>query len=161
MVIVCLTCRQAIRVMGDPTEGQFLIGDKSEFWPDRYPCFNCSGKARGYHEPELEPEVIHSLQFHNLSPIEAFMAFEGLGIPEEQNCVEEVVHGLLTGHAVKKVEGRQHPYQTRFYIDSIEFDNGVVMYLSASPQGACVYRVRKPFKGYAEKVLQDGQADHD
>lgn len=155
MIIVCPPCRQALRVIGDSAACRYLLGEASEYWPDRYPCFNCGKNCLGCHEPELDPEVAHSLTFHHVTPEEAFAALNGLGLPAERNCVEEVVQELFKTQPIRAVEGHQHPNQTRFYVDHFEFADGTKVYLSASPQGACIYRIAKPHS-YTEAALKHG-----
>jgi uncharacterized protein YbaR (Trm112 family) len=154
MIIVCPACRHALRVSNSES-CRYLIGEASEYWPNDYPCFNCKKKCLGCHEPELAAEVAHSLTFHNVTPEEAFAAINGLGLPEERNCVEEVVQEVFKKQSIRAVVGHQHPGQTRFYVNWFELGDGTKVYLSASPQGACIHRIVKPHS-YTDSVLKDG-----
>ena len=77
---------------------------------------------------------------------------EGLGLPEERECAAEVVHLLLHSFPIRDAKVRSVPNTGRSVIDSIEFEDGTVMFLGSSVHGALVYRIRKPHK-YTEAAL--------
>jgi hypothetical protein len=69
-------------------------------------------------------------------------------LPAEQNCYREELERLFGQHGIK-LRGRQHPGQPRYYLDSLELQDGTRVFLAPSPRGACVYRIQPPHR-YAE-----------
>jgi hypothetical protein len=153
MIIACLKCRAAIRILGDDAQTRLLVGTQSDYWPDNFPCYRCGGKAEGFLEPEVAADALLTLEILDLTADEAFAALNGLGVPEEQNCCAEVIEELFQEHGIK-VAGRQQRGVTRYYVDYLELKDGRKVYLGPSPQGVAVYRITKPFS-YAQNVLQE------
>ena len=75
---------------------------------------------------------------------EAFHAFNGVGLPGEQECSAARVAELLKTNVVKDVSVRHISGTSRCVLDRIQLNNDVVLYLGASTHGACVYRVKEP-----------------
>jgi hypothetical protein len=102
-------------------------------------------------EELVDSRVYAVMELHDLIPIEAFAAFNGMGFPSEQKCSLTTVRELFSEHPVRKVNGSDVEGQERAVIDSIELWDGTVLHLGASPAGAVVYRVARP-PNYAAKV---------
>ncbi len=143
ITIVCTSCKTALYVIGEVSEVDHLLGTRSEYWPDKFPCFNCNAKASGLLTAEVSPAAMHELNVYELNVQEAFAAINGLGIPAERNCCAEVVVPLLESVGLK-VNGKEFRGAMRYFIDALELPDGTKLHLAASPQGACVYRVTKP-----------------
>lgn len=143
IAIVCTGCAHCLHVVGDVSEVDQLVGQRSDFWPDKYPCWNCGSQAQGFLSPEISAAAMEKLQIFHLTPQEAFAALMGMGLPEERKCCAEVVEALLQGVGLK-VKGKEFRGLDRYFIDQIELADGTKLFLGSSPQGACVYRITKP-----------------
>ena len=141
--IACATCHVALRVTGDVTEVDLLVGQRSEYWPSGYKCHICGGSAAGCLTPEVSALALASLRVIDVNAQEAFAALNGLGVPDERTCCEEVVQPMFEQQGIK-VKGRQFRGQSRYFVDELEFPDGTRMFFGASPQGAVVYRITKP-----------------
>jgi hypothetical protein len=148
ITIACLKCNTAIRTVGEGSEIFGLVGHGCEWYPDKYPCpkSGCDGTAQ-YMEA-VAPTAMSQLEVHDLTPYEAFAAFNGLGFPPERDCGETAVREAFK-QPVARVGVRQLRGANRSALDWIEFADGVRIYLAASGDGAVVYRVARPFR-YAE-----------
>jgi hypothetical protein len=102
-------------------------------------------------EVDIEPGVLALLEVIDLSPKEAFMALNGLGLPPEQHCNLASVTLLLRETPIRLVRGVDIPGTERCMIDHLELWDGTKVYLGASSHGAVVYRVAPPFS-YAKMV---------
>ena len=158
IVVSCLPCSLAIRVMpvsvalpASLREARELVGDQSEFWPNKFPCPRCEKMCTGVLEELVDSRVYAVLTLRDLTPVEAFAAFKGMGFPSEQKCSLATVRELLSEYPVRKIVGSEVEGQERAVIDSIELWDGTVLHLGASPAGAVVYRVVRP-ANYAAKV---------
>jgi hypothetical protein len=145
MMLVCLPCRQAIRIMGDPVAADLLFRDEVPA------CWSCGKGVTVSLEPELEPAVMTTLEIHNLTAEEALAAVNGLGLPAEQNCYSEVLERLFGMHGIK-LQGRQHKGMARYYLDSLELRDGTRIFFAPSPRGVCIYRIAPPHR-YANEAL--------
>jgi hypothetical protein len=123
----------------DVDEAESLIGPKSEWYPDKYPCPTC-GERCAFSTRKLDERRTQ----HFLNPMEAFVAFSGAGLPSEDECSSARVRGLLETKRVKSVVTRHIRGTSRCTLDCIELEDGTKLYLGASTHGACVYRVQSP-----------------
>lgn len=150
IVIACLKCSMALRTSGDPAEVHTLLGQGSEWYPDKYPCprDGCPGPAE--YCMSIDSMAFSALEVHDVTPQEAFAALEGLGLPPERDCGETAVRAALekkiTGAGTRQIRG-----MSRTVIEWLEFEDGTRMYLASSAEGAVAYRLSKPFS-YAEKT---------
>lgn len=140
MIVVCTDCSAALRIQTEDAAAKLLVGDKSDFWPDKYPCYKCGARSVGYLDPEVALEALSAMSIVDLTHEEAYAAMLGLGLPDERTCCEEVLVPLFAASGLK-VKGRQIRNTTRYCVDSIEFPDGTKIHLAASPQGATVYRI--------------------
>lgn len=138
--------------MGPGAEGESetLFGQRSDFYPDSYPCFRCEEPIAQF-VPAMAPDALAQLELFDVTPPEAFAALMGLGVPGEQDCSAAAVEKVVVGQSVKKIHVRQIRNSHRCLVDGIELDNGVKLYLGSSAMGATVYRVALPHS-YAEQV---------
>jgi hypothetical protein len=150
ITLACLKCNTAIRTVGDNREVFALLGHGCEWYPDKYPCpkAGCDGLAQFMEA--VAPTALSQLEIHDLTPYEAFAAFNGLGFPPERDCGETAVREAFK-QSISKVGVRQLRGENRSVIDWIEFTDGVRIYLAASGAGAVVYRIARPFR-YTEAV---------
>jgi hypothetical protein len=130
-----------------------LVGKHSEFWPDKYECPKCGGRAVGQHEEDL-PRAFQTAAIIDLTAEELFTALNGLGLPDEEPASAETVKSLLLNEKITAVSARNISNTKRCTIDSITFSSGVRICLAASTYGAVVYRVIQP-PAYAKRVLQE------
>lgn len=161
ILVVCLPCAYAIRVMSNDVtserstqELEQLVGSKSEFWPDKYPCPRCGKAARGLLEQDADPRVLRAMRLQETTPQEAFAAFNGLGFPDEQHCSLETVQKLLREQPVRKVHGADVMGAERTIIDHFELWDGTKVYFGAASEGALIYRITRPVS-YTAKVLEE------
>lgn len=163
IVVVCLPCELALRIMparaadaNSDAELETLVGRRSAYWPDKYPCPGCTKPATGMRETQADPRVLQVMKLHDLTPLEAYAAFHGLGLPGEQACTFEMIQELLLTHPVRRVVGRTiaDTAPARSVIDHIELWDGTRVHLAAGLEGAVVYRVVRP-TSYAAAVLTE------
>jgi hypothetical protein len=123
----------------DEGEADGLIGTRSDWYPDRYPCPLC-GSTCVINTRKLDERKVSAY----LTPQEAFIAFSGAGLPSECECSAAAVRALLCGASVKLASTRHIQGTNRCTIDFLELMDGTRLYLGSSTHGACVYRVQKP-----------------
>ena len=155
LAVLCQGCGSMFRVLGtdDSSSVSLLVGENSEFWPDKYTCPSCGGNAVGYHEESL-PRAFQTIAIIDLSAEELFSALHGLGLPNEGAPSAKVVTHLLLTEKIASVVVRDIPNTGRCAVDSITFASGMRLNLAASAQGAVVYRVVHA-PSYAARILQE------
>lgn len=160
ILVVCLPCNFAIRVMPESVasmasvqELDQLVGARSDFWPDKYPCPRCGKPARGLLEKEADERVLNLLTIQEATPQEAFAALNGLGFPDEHHCSLETVQALLKEQPVRRIIGTNVRGAERTVIDALELWDGTKMYFGAGAGGAVIYRITRPVS-YADKQLE-------
>lgn len=150
IIIACLKCNVALRTVGEDAEVHQLVGQGSEWYPDKYPCptDGCPGPAE--YCTGIQPSALAAMTLYEVTPQEAFSAFEGVGLPPERDCGETAVRLAFE----KKIVGlgtRQLHGKNRTVVTWIEFEDGTRAYFGASSEGALVYRLSKRFS-YVENV---------
>lgn len=141
ILIICIPCSLAIRVIGELEEVYVNVGPKSDFWPDKFQCPVCEGKAKGILEVEADATALAQLKVSDLTVQEAFIAFHGMGLPTEKDCSKSRVDDLFST-PIRRVKGMDR--SGRFLLEYIEFWDGTRMYLGACPDGAIVYKISAP-----------------
>lgn len=161
IVVPCFTCAFVIRVMpvrmGDATseaEVDHLVGRSSDFWPAQFHCVRCGKPCRGMRESEADPRALSLMTLQDLTPQEAFAAFNGLGLPDEQKCSLEVVQVLLREQPIRRVVGRSIQGVERTLVDALELWDGSTVYFGAGGDGAVIYRITRPIS-YTRTALGD------
>jgi len=151
ILIVCQPCFICLRVMGDPEEISPLVGEQSDFWPDKYVCPMCDKRCIGLKESDADPSVYSVLSLMDVNAQEAFAAMHGLGLPNETDCRHSVLEKLLKEQPVRKVHGKDVAHTNRCIVDWLELWDGSKLYFGAGAEGAVVYRISRP-GSYVEKV---------
>lgn len=138
--VVCEECKAGLRISpGAPGEVEGLF----ESWhPDEYPCFRC-GKTAKFVE-RIDSLALPTIDLHDVTPHEAFLAMNGLGIPAERECGPELVARTFLEKRVKRVSTRFIKNSHRSVVDHLEFEDGTRLFLGASAHGAIVYRISPP-----------------
>lgn len=161
IVIACTPCAFAMRVMPDSVtsvrsvqELDQLIGKRSDFWPDKYPCPKCGQMATGFGEREVDGRVLQLMELKDVTPQEAFAALHGLGFPDEQKCSLAFVQQLLREQPVRRVIGTDVVGQERTIVDALELWDGTKVYFGSAPEGAVIYRITRQVS-YANKQLAE------
>lgn len=155
ILIACSHCSHALRVTGDPSEIDYLLGAQSDFWPDRHTCFNC-GKGAGYFlVAEVAAAAMALMTIVDLNPQEAFASLTGFGLPDERTCCSEVVLPYFQQLGIT-VKGSQPRGMSIFRVEELTFPDGTTMFLAPSAMGAVIYRVKKPHS-YAAGVSDEVQ----
>lgn len=154
IIIICIKCSSAIRVLGEESELQQLVGEQCDWYPMNYPCWreDCDGVARYCQRAEVE--AMQRLDVRDLTPHEAFLALHQMGMPEDRDCSAAAVRELLQGNKIVGVTTRQIRGSHRCTIDVINMEDGTRVYLAAGPEGAIVYRISKPHS-YTQEVLHE------
>lgn len=167
IVVTCLHCTLAIRVMprragqqADVRELRELVGDQSDFWPNKFPCPHCSKPCVGLMEELVDERAYALLKLHDLTPVEAFAAFSGMGFPEEQQCSMATLQELFKEQPVRKIIGSDVEGQARAVLDTIELWDGTKIHFGASPAGAVVYRIVRPPSLAAKVEDKSGESAH-
>jgi len=151
ILLVCINCATAIRVIGEADEIDHLVGPHSQGWPDGWTCCQCEQAMTAMLETDASPDALARLKVIDLDPMEAYAAVNGLGYPPEQICQLETLRKLLTENTIAEVKGDNIPGTTRCRIEALVLSDGTKVYLGASEAGALVYRIRPPFS-YAERI---------
>lgn len=141
----------AIRTVGDFDEVEYLLGPKSDWYPDKYPHPDREVKELGEYQKVIDTAVLNELDVHDMTPHEAFSAMNGLGLPEERDCGLTAVKQLFSEKKVKGIGARQVNRQNRTIVDFVEFEDGTRMFFASSPLGPVVYRIQRP-RSYVEAV---------
>lgn len=141
LFILCTKCSFGIRVHGAEDDIANLLGAESPLH-GVYQCPACHSLCMS--APYADSPLIASYHLRDVTPFEAHLVFNGMGFPEERDCVAEVVVSELIHKQVKSVVARTVPGTTRTSIDTITLADGTTLFLSGSAAGAIVYRVRKP-----------------
>lgn len=142
IIIACKDCGTAVRVTGEHEELSHLLGEQNPDWyPSKYPCPTalCRGKAEFMEG--IEPAALRLLNVYDLTPHEAFAAFNGLGLPEERDCGPTAVKDALMRSGIKDVDVRLIRGSNRSVIYNLTLKDGTILYLGSSPFGATVYRM--------------------
>jgi hypothetical protein len=151
ILVTCEKCSLCIRIMGSAQEIDYLVGEHSDFWPDKFPCPQCEKPALGIFELEMNPNALGLFRVVDLNPQEAFAAFNGFGLPHELFCSAASLNSLLREQPIKRVAARDIPGTTRCRVDFFELWDGTLVYFGAGGEGAVVYRIVRP-ASYVEKV---------
>jgi hypothetical protein len=144
----------ALRISGEESEMDYLFGEKSEWYPNKFPCpqADCNNKSAEL-MVSIKPEALSVLSVFDLTAQEAFAALNGMGLPEEQDCGPTAVR-VAFKEPIKSVDARLVKGTNRSVIDSIEFGNGTRVFLGASAYGAIVYRIAKK-RSFVKEVLSE------
>lgn len=144
-VMLCGNCRFGIRVIADSVdEIQNLVGPSSPFWPDQYRCPKCESTMTAAREQVVDPKVLETIHLQDLSPMEAFIALQGCGLPDEiEDCKGGVIRFLLLKHPIVDIRFADIPNTSRCRLDAIELDGGITLHLGASAHGATVFRISR------------------
>lgn len=138
--VFCNWCGCTLRVLDKLSEkDEQLVGQTSEFWPDKYKCTKCGADATGCPEQEV-PRFMQSAAIVDLTAQELYAALVGMGLPKEAECTLTNVAALL-GKVGVKIVGKDVPNTGRCTLDYLEFPDGSLLYLGASSHGAVVYRL--------------------
>lgn len=154
ITIACTHCGHALRVTGDLDEVRMLVGSDSEYWPDKYLCFNCNEPCSGFISPEVSPSALQQMVVVDVTPQEAFAALNGIGVPAERTVCEEVVVPLFEAQGIR-VRGSQVRGAARYHIDSLIFPDGTTLHIGSAPAGPVVYRITK-LHSYTNSELKIG-----
>jgi hypothetical protein len=155
LLIVCMNCHTAVRVMGNEQELNVLVGKDSEYWPDKYTCVTCDQPCEGMAEHEADQQALLQMKVRDLTPQEFYAALNGLGTPDEMRCDGATVREIFQTKKVVKVQGADLLGTTRFVLHELVFEDGTMMSFGAGPRGAVVFRIKRAVS-YAKKVLDHG-----
>lgn len=144
MMLVCLSCAFALRVLHMNDGERALVGKGSDFWPDGYECPCCGKKAQVLWEDEVASDARARLSIRDVTSQELFLALHGMGLPEERACSIEAVTELLKEHPIRKVYGHTVSGTGRSCLTCLELWDGSKVYLGSSSVGAIVYRISRP-----------------
>ena len=144
ITLACLTCHLAIRTTGETLEVDFLVGMKSEWYPDKYPCpsLECTGLMTL--TDTIASEDLVDLELYDLTPQEAFQALNGLGLPTERGCSEENVLAAMVNQKIAALDLFTVTNTKHSILRSIQLENGYRIFFGAGPMGATVYRIAPP-----------------
>ena len=156
ILVLCQSadCGTVTRVMGEPHEVMTLVGQNSEWWPNKYSCPRCNATAHGELEHLVNPSELGARHVIELEAQEMFLCLQGMGLPEERDCRSEVVVAALKASSVKKVKcyGVQGTWRT--ILEWLELENGTKLYFGSSAHGAAIYRIVLPTK-HAAQLLEE------
>jgi rubredoxin len=155
LVVTCEGCGSIYRVMQqhDGADVDLIVGEHSEFWPNKYTCPRCGARAAGAHEDAL-PRGFQTVSIIDLTAEELLAALYALGLPEERKTALADVQGRLTKNWIAHVVGHDVAQTGRCCIDYLEMADGTKIYLGASTHGAVVYRVVSP-ASYVKRVEEE------
>jgi len=128
-----------------------------ESWKGGLVCPRCSmwnilvGEA-------VTPKASLGVLFKELTVMEAYAAFQGMGLPEELDCSPKVVRALFTEKRIKHVALRGIEGTARSTLETITLEDDTVIYLTCGGAGVTIYRIRRPHK-YSEGVRDERVGD--
>ena len=155
IVVACAgkeECQRCYRAVGDSNEVDILVGRRSDFWPDRYVCPGCGGKAQAFYEGTVPVE--NYFVTSQMTPSELFRALMGVGLPEELRCSLEDMNRLFREQPVKRLAGSPIEGSERFSLEFIELWDGTRVHIAPSGFGVSIYRVVRPTRA-ADRVLRE------
>lgn len=146
ILLLCSDCGFLARVHVEDDNDARMVGEGTAWHPNSYPCPRCSGYCRVTDGQGILAAPI------DLTPQEAFAAFSGVGLPDEQECSAHTVRSLIRQHGVKDVTTYPVVGTKRCLLERIQLNNGWELYLGASTHGPCVYKIKKggPHAGKAD-----------
>jgi hypothetical protein len=143
MYIVCTQCRFGMHVVGDCAAIDAAVGASSPYASEGRECPHCGAVCTD--AQFVDESVLSARDVVTLSPIEAHLLLCGMGYPQERDCVAETVRDELLNKKIRDVEVSTVRGTTRAAISTITMVDGTTLFLSGSPAGALVYRIRKPY----------------
>ena len=149
MFRVCSCLQFAIHAVGDPIEIRELLGADSPHAEARCPECKKQLQRASCIDPDLHARVASVLR--DLTPHEAHLVLEGMGFPEERDCVADVVRSVMN-QKVRSIDAHTVRGTARTVIESITMEDGTTLFLSGTGWGALVYRIRVP-KPFVSKEL--------
>ena len=144
MILSCTRCQRVYRSVGDPQQDEQLLGEKSDWWPDKYVCPVCDGVMFARKEADVMAEVLASPTLQHFPVEELYAAMSGLGLPEQRLTGPQSVRAVLEGKRIRSVSVQPAGTSSRSVLDRIVLDDGTVIYLASGSYGATVYRIRGP-----------------
>lgn len=139
MITLCANCRTAVRVLSP--EGNILEG--SQWFPNKYPCPKCSADSQVIEERLIPADILPLITFIDLTSLEAFVAYSGVGLPKEKEFTGEAIQQLLRETPIRRVVGEDVKGGSgRFILEYLELWDGTQLYFGASPAGAVIYRIK-------------------
>ena len=82
MLVPCLSCYAAVRLIDEPNQINTLVGKNSEYWPNKYTCLVCEAPCEAIAESEAEPDALQRMKVRDLNAQEYYAALNGLGTPD-------------------------------------------------------------------------------
>ena len=140
ILVLCQPCALGFRIMGGADEVDALVGECSDFWPDKFPCPRCEKDCMGVSELAADPRALRAFELVELTPQEAFAAFNGLGLPSEGQCTVEEITRLLREQPIRHLGAVNLPGTTRCRINFLELWDGTRLHFGAGAEGAVLYR---------------------
>lgn len=152
ITLTCLHCHLALRTTGELQELDYLIGPRSEWFPNRYPCPRSGCNSQMIFSEALDSKILAALEIHDLSPQEVFQALNGMGLPNEKKCDLATVLEALNGQKIVGIDASEIRNAGRTVVRSITLEDGKRIYFGSAPQGAIIYRVA-PSRSLAKEML--------
>lgn len=152
MIFFVCDCGFALRTVGDPVEVDYLVGTKCEWYPDTYKCplDGCGGRMQ--FADVVESESLAKLRVADVTPQEAFIAFQGLGLPAERDCGMTAVRELLIGQRIVAADLQQVRGANRTIVHSLKLEDGRRLFLASGTEGSTAYRI-SDMSRYAKEEL--------
>jgi hypothetical protein len=157
MLVVCssLDCLTVTRILSQSADELVsLVGERSDFYPNRYSCPRCDTPASVVYEGNVDPNQFKDFSVMELEAQDYFRFLMGVGLPEEQDCRIEVLQSIFHENKVKNIAGHSISGTKRFCVDWLEMENGTKLYFGSSTNGATIYRITKKPE-YTKKALED------
>lgn len=148
MFIICNNCKLGLRITDAQEEIQSMLVGR-----DHIPCPECQCPCTT--APFVDNAVLQEKRVRSVTAMEAFLAIEGQGFPEERECAAEIVEKVLLEQRIKEVKVHSVPNTGRSVIELLTLEDGTVIYFGSSVHGALVYRIRRPHS-YVKAVENNG-----
>lgn len=128
----CKKCKEGFRVTVPPNEAHLLKRVM------RCPHASvCGGKVYQQAETNIKP----NFPVTQIGALNFFQACAGVGLPGEQKCGPKDLKKLLIGARVVDAHLETAPDPKRSLVFSLTLDNGKVLHLASSTQGATFYKL--------------------
>ena len=134
----CKKCKNSFLVITMPNEEHLL--KRVMRCPNNSAC---GGKV--YRQGETNIAMNPSIK--RLNALEFFRACAGVGLPGELRCGPKDIKKNLVGAKVVEVHLEEAPDPKRSLVFSLTLDNGKVLHLASSSQGATFYKMTEARNG--------------
>ncbi len=158
MLVVCssIACKTVTRIYaGSVNELTNLVGERCEWWANKYKCPSCERQATAVYEGQVDPNEFQGFSVRSLEAADFFRFMMGVGLPEEMNCDPNTLADVFRSGKVTQIKGHAIRGSSHFCVEWLEMEDGTRLYFGSSSHGAAIFRITKK-SNFAERETGDG-----